>query len=701
MKMEIPEKLKGAKMIRSFCHVCPFRCPIEVYVKHGRVIFSRGNPEAPNTRGKRCVKGLASIYLTYDPDRLKYPLKRVGERGEGKFERITWDEAFTIIAEKLKEIKEKYGPESVVSIDHLQGNTIFYRTFLNELYGTPNIYDHTAGCDATFVTSSSITFGSFYPLEDYRNCKYVILWGKDPFGAPRVMALIRELIEAKEGEAKLVVIDPRLSKTAEKADEWIPIKPGTDGAMALAMAKVIIDEELYDREFTAKYCHGFDKFRDHLNAKGYTPEWAEGVTRVPATTIRRIAREFATKKPAISSAYKGFANYTNAFDSLRAVLILNAITGNLDQPGCLILSPRYSLNSPPLNPPIHVPEEELPEIEKPPLHVAMGFPLALDLPTGLLPKALLEGKPYPVKAVILSQINPMMSETNTKMWMEAFKALEFAVAIEIYMSETAMYCDLVLPDACYLERVDILPGFWHAPLVLYAQPAVPPPGEAKPIYEIVKGIAEKMGYGKYFKWDTEEEWVRNVIEGLPLALEELKERGFWLGEPTYRRYEKGLETPTGKVEIYSTELENFGYNPLPEFKQLAVTPDEEYPLQLTSARLSFQANLVTQNIPMLMEIESENWVEINPEDAKKYGIKDGDYMVIESPLDSVVIRAKVTEGLIPGVVCAVHGFGFGRWAVGRTAKGKGAFTNKLVDIHVDPVSGATAYNECKVRVRRA
>jgi thiosulfate reductase/polysulfide reductase chain A len=700
--MEIPEKLKGAKIVKSFCHVCPFRCPIEVYAKLGRVIFSRGNPEAPNTRGKRCVKGLASIYLTYDPDRLKYPLKRVGERGEGKFERITWDEAFTIIAEKLKEIKEKYGPESVVSIDHLQGNTIFYRTFLSELYGTPNTYDHTAACDATYVTASSITFGSFFPIEDYENCRYIILWGKNPFESPRIPALLRELIEAKEKGAKLVVVDPRLSKTAEKADEWIPIKPGTDGAMALAMAKVIIDEELYDHNFVEKYCYGFDKFRDHLNAKGYTPEWAESVTGVSAAVIRRIAREFATNKPAISSAYKGFSNYTNAFDAMRSVLILNALTGNLDRPGCLILSPRFGLIYPPLNLPIeNVQEKDIPRVEKPPLHIAGGFPLALDLPGGLLLKAILEGNPYPVKAVILSQINPIMSEPNTKMWIEAFKMLDFSVAIDIYMSETAMYCDLVLPDACYLERTDLLPGFWYAPLVQYAQPAVAPPGEAKPIYEIVKGIAEKMGYGEYFKWTADEEWVRRVIMKMPFSFEELKEKGFWQGESTYHKYETGLETPTGKVEIYSTELENFGYNPLPEFKYPSVIPDKDYPFRLISARFPFQANTVTQNIPMLMEIENENWAEINPEDANKYGIKNGDYIVIESPLDSVVIKAKVTGGIVPGVICVIHGFGYGHWALGRTAKGKGVFVNKLIDTHVDPVSGAIAYNECKVRVRKA
>ncbi len=699
--MEVPSKLKDARVTKSFCHVCPFRCPVEVYVKDGKAIYTRGNPDAPNTRGRRCVKGLASIYFAYDPDRLKYPLMRVGERGEGKFKRITWDEAFETIAKKLTEIKEKYGSESVVSIDHGQGCVSFYRSFLYLLYGTPNLYDHTAACDGTFDAACIITFGTFWALEDYEKSKYIILWGKEPLESPRIVGLLRGLMEAKDRGAKLVVVNPRLSKTAEKADEWVPIKPGTDGAMALAMAKVIIDEELYDRDFVEKYCYGFKEYVEHLNSKGYTPEWAEGITGVPAATIRRIAREFATAKPAISSAYHGFACYTNGFESMRAVLMLNVLTGNLDKPGGLILtgSPR-GLN-PELNMPISVPEEERAKIEKPSLRDALGFSLAPDFPSCLLPKVILEGNPYPVKAIILSQINPIMSDANTKLWIEAFKALEFSVAIDIYLSETAMYCDIVLPDVCYFERYDILQGFGYAPMVLYSEPALPPPGEAKPIYEIVRGIAEKMGYGKYFQWNSEEEWMKKMIEGSPFTLEELREKGFWLGETKFKKYEDGLQTPTGKVEIYSTLLEVVGHNPLPEFKQPAVVPDDRYPLRLISARMPFQANLTTQNIPMLMEIESENWAEINPKDAEKYGVKNGEYMVIESPLDSITVKAKVTEGIMPGVICVIHGFGFGHWSMGKYAKGKGANINKLIDTYVDPISGAVAYNECKVRVRKA
>jgi thiosulfate reductase/polysulfide reductase chain A len=238
-------------------------------------------------------------------------------------------------------------------------------------------------------------------------------------------------------------------------------------------------------------------------------------------------------------------------------------------------------------------------------------------------------------------------------------------------------------------------------MVLYAEPAVPPPGEAKPIYEIVKGIAEKMGYGKYFNWKSEEEWMRNIIEGLPFTLDELKRKGFWIGNPKYRKYEDGLKTPSGKVEIYSMLMEVAGHNPLPEFKEPKVVPDEKYPFRLISARMPFHANLVTQNIPMLMDIENENWAEINRKDAEKYDIKNGDYIIIESPLDSIKVKARVTEGIVPGVIAVIHGFGFGHWSMGNTARGKGANVNKLIDTYVDPVSGAVAYNECKVRVRKA
>ncbi|MEE9196360.1 MAG: molybdopterin-dependent oxidoreductase, partial [Alphaproteobacteria bacterium] len=387
-------RIKGAEIVRSFCYTCPWNCPTEVYVRDGEIVYHKGNPDSPNDIGSRCAKGMASSYLVKDPDRLKYPMKRTGPKGSGEFARISWDEAFTIIADKLTEIKEKHGPEAVVWTCHHDPNTVFARHLLGELYGTPNCYTHTSGCEQDRRFACLTLFGHVFPMHDFAHSRYVMLWGMNMFGANQGLFESRALLEAKKKGCKLVVVDPLFTETAQKADEWVPIKPGTDSAMALAMCRVIIDENLYDKDFVGKYCAGFDGFRDHLREKGYTPEWAEGITGISAETITRLAREFATTKPAQAAIFKGPGYYTNGADASRAIYLLDAITGQVDNPGNLHLK-----DWAPLGPPVIIPDEAKATPDKPPLHVAMGYPLAPDLPNSRLPEAVLDGNPYPVKAI--------------------------------------------------------------------------------------------------------------------------------------------------------------------------------------------------------------------------------------------------------------------------------------------------------------
>ncbi|MGB3717201.1 MAG: molybdopterin-dependent oxidoreductase [Candidatus Promineifilaceae bacterium] len=689
-------RIKDAQVIRSFCYMCPWQCPTEVYVKNGDVVYIKGNQDAPNNYGARCAKGMASFHVVKDPDRLKYPMQRSGPKGSGQFERISWDQAFTIIADNLTKIKEEYGPEAVVYLWHHDPNSVFAQVLLTQLYGTPNYYGHTAGCEQDRRLATLTLFGHPFPVLDFAPSRYVMLWGINLFEANEALWESKALVEAMEKGCKLVVVDPSFTQTAEKADEWIPIKPGTDGALALAMCRVIIDEGLYDADFVYQACSGFDGFRDHLRDKGYTPEWAESITGVSAETIVRLAREFATTKPAMAEVFKGPGYYTNGADASRAIYLLDAITGNVDNPGNIYLKDWAAIG-----PPVIIPEEAQTKPQKPPLHVAMGYPLAPDLPTGLLPEAVLEGKPYPVKAIFVQAINPVMSDPNTKQVQEMFRNLDFSVAIELYLSETALECDLVLPETSFYERAEVRQGLWLGPQAILCQPVVPPVGESKPLYDIVKGIAEKMGWGEHFKYEKWEDWAQVAIQGLPISLEELKEKGYWAGEVAYGRPAKGLPTPSGKVEIYSEAFASNGYEPYPVFTEHSVYPDDDYPLQLTHTKLSAHCNLLTQNNPYLMEIQGENWVEINPVDAEKYGLRDGAYVVLESPIASITIKAQIVEGIRPGAVAVRHGHGFGHWAMGSVAKGKGAHSNALIETHVSPISGGNAYNECKVRVHPA
>ncbi len=688
-------EIKGAKVIKSFCYTCPWQCPTEVFVRDNKIVYHKGNPKSPNNIGSRCAKGMASWHVTRDPDRLKYPMLRTNAKGQhGEFKRISWDEAYSFIAEKLESIAKEYGPEAVALTCHHDPNTQFYRHLLGELYGSPNLYAHTSGCEQDRRSACLTLFGHVFPMHDFANSKYVMLWGMNNLGANQGLWESRALIDAQRRGCKLVVVDPNFTETAQKADEWIPINPGTDGALALAMCHSIISNRLYDSDFTAAYCNGFEGFRDHLSAKGYTPEWAESICGIDKVTIERLAREFATIKPAMSAIFKGSGYYTNGADAGRACYALNAICGEVDKPGNLHLKEWA-----PLGLPVNIPDEAKRAPEKDPLHAAMGYPLAPDLPNSKLPEAVIDGNPYPVKGLFVHATNPVMSDPNRDRVLEMFKHLELAVACELYMSETALECDIVLPETSFYEQAEIRQGMWLGPEVVLCQPVVEPVGESKPPYEIAQGIAQKMDWGEYFPYQKWEDWGEIMMANVPMSLEELKSQGFWAGDIRYNRVPEGLPTPSGKIEIYSSSYADAGFSAYPEYTDRTVMPDSDYPLQLTHSKLSMHCNIVTQNNPLLMEICSENWVEINSIDAAKYGIQNDSMVVLESPKDSIEIRAKVVEGLVPGCVSVRHGHGFGHWAMGSTAKGKGAHSNNLMDIHTNPITGANCYNECKVRVR--
>lgn len=689
--------IKGAEVIKSFCYTCPWQCPTEVFVRDGKIVYQKGNPEAPNNIGARCAKGMASWWVSRDPDRLKYPMIRTNPKGQpGQFRRASWDEAFEFIASRLTAIRDKWGPEALALTCHHDPNTQFYRHLLGDLFGSPNMYAHTSGCEQDRRSACLTLFGHVFPMHDFANSKFVMLWGMNMLGANQGLWESRALIEARKRGCRLVVVDPAFTETAQKADEWIPIRPGTDAAMALAMCSVIIEDGLYDKVFVTRHCVGFEGFREHLRAHGYTPQWAEAICGVPAPTIVRLAREFALTKPSMSAIFKGSGYYTNGADAGRACYILDALCGQVDQPGNINLKDWAPLHSP-----VDIPEHAKGKAGHPALHVAMGYPLAPDLPNARLPDAVLEGNPYPVKALWVHATNPVMSDPNRERVQKMFAGLELAVACELYMSETALECDIVLPETSFHEQAEIRQGMWIGAEVILCQPVVPAVGEAKPPYEIAQGIARKMGWGEYFPYQRWEDWAALMLRDIPITVDELKQKGFWAQPARYDKVKDGLATPSGKVEIFSQAYADAGHSPYPVYVSRSVIPDDDYPLQVTHSKLSMHCNIVTQNNPLLMEVCPENWVEINASDAARFGVVDGQDVVIESPKDKITMKAKVTQGLIPGAISIRHGHGFGHWAMGSVAKGKGAHSNNLMDNYTSPITGANCYNECKVRIRAA
>jgi thiosulfate reductase / polysulfide reductase chain A len=409
-----------------------------------------------------------------------------------------------------------------------------------------------------------------------------------------------------------------------------------------------------------------------------------------------VADEFARTKPAVMDALKGIVNYSNGFDALRSIFILNAITNNIDGPGHLILK-----EASPLAPPLVIPDEQPATPERPIISTAMGYPLAPDIPTQLLPKAVLEGDPYPIKALFFHIINPAQSDPNTELFRKMMAGLDLSVAIELYMSETAQLCDLVLPEASTYERAEIRESLWSGPQVILSQPAIPPLGESKPLYDIMRGLAEKMGYAQYFNWNTWEDWARVAAAAVPVDFDELKEKGVWHGEMHYHKYlEYGFQTQTGRIEVYSEVLAENGYSPMPVYEDEGrVKPDSEYPFQLVNAKMQYHCGTHTQNNPYLMAIEEENWAELSVADAQRLGVENGGRVELKSANGAVVISVRVKEGLKPGVVRVIHGHGFGR-TMGLTASGKGTHVNPIFDSRVNFVSGGIGYNECAVNVRR-
>jgi thiosulfate reductase/polysulfide reductase chain A len=496
--------------------------------------------------------------------------------------------------------------------------------------------------------------------------------------------------------AKLVVVDPNFTETAQKATEWVPIRPGTDGAMALAMCSVIIEENRYDRDFVSRYCEGFDGFREHLRSHGYTPEWAEGICGIKAETITRIAREFAGTKPAMSAIFKGSGYYTNGADAARACYILDAICGEVDKPGNLNLK-----DWAPLGAPVIIPDEAKAKPQKPPLHIAMGYPLAPDVPNSRLPDAVIDGNPYPLKGLFVQSTNPVMSDPNRDRVQQMFRHLELGVAIELFMSETALECDIVLPETSFYEHAEIRQGMCSAPKWCCASRRCRRSVKRSRSTTSSRASRREWAGASTSRTRSGKTGGELMMKDVPMSLEDLKRKGFWAGPVRYNRVPDGLATPSKKCEIRSEAYAQAGFDPYPIYTERSVLPDAEFPLQLTHSKLSMHCNIVTQNNPYLMEICGENWVEINRIDAQKYGIQDDTYVIVESPKDHIRIKVKVVEGLVPGCVSVRHGHGFGHWAMGSIAKGKGAHSNNLMDTHTSPITGANCYNECKVRVRPA
>lgn len=665
------------RVVPTWCPMCPACCGIEVFVKDGKAV--KVAPMLEHPMAFLCPRGEATIEWEYSPDRLTYPQKRVGK----EWQRLSWDEALDFAATELNKVKEKYGPEALsvhmgnpfidTSIDVL--SRIFTQAF-----GTPNFNTGASYCNAVMVLANRLTFGNSTLPSGYPNSKCIVVWGANPAHAsPPQLEAIRM---GKKAGAKVIVVDPQVSETVkEGVDLHVRPRPGTDCALALGLIKVILDEELYRKKFVEKWTLGFDKLPEAV--KEYTPEKVEEITWVPADTVREFARMFATNSPACILQGISPQHTINAMDANRAMCILLGITGNIDKPGANAYLHKQGYSFPGV-------WEEAP----PPKRISLKeHPFYVEMyrqnSTNLVFQAMLTGKPYPVRALIVLGANVALTWPNSNKVKKALESLDFFMVIDVMENATTRMADLVLPAATYLEKDEIKNyAYLGLPMMGMCRQAVEPLGEAWSEFKIWTELGKRMGYEEWFRWETIEDLHREITEPMDINFDELKEisRGVFYGaKQNLMKYRKaGFDTPSRKIEIYSEKLASYGYSPLPTYREPAESPvstpelAQKYPLILmTGGRNLYFTHSQHRNILSLRAKVPENLLKINPEDAKKYDIQDGNLVRVENLRGSVEIKALVTEDILPGTVHMMHGW-------------EDSNANLFIDDEArDPISGYT------------
>ena len=656
-------------IVKSACRMCHGICGLRVYLKNGRVVKVTGDPECPTSRGFMCAKGKASVELLYHPNRLKYPLKRVGARGENKWQRISWDEALDIVAENLLSIKRNYGAESIAgTLGTGRPYVNFFIRFLNCL-GTPNYFGVAHICYLPRVTASAMTCGQL-PICDFYGFggvypKCVVNWGCNitESGASDGMCSY-QLDRAVKRGARLIVVDPRRTGIAARADHWLQLRPGTDDALVMGMLNVIIKERLYDHDFVAKWTVGFDELAGRVEE--YPPEKVEEITWVPADTIRSAARTYATSKPACIQWGVAIDQNINSFQTIRALLILRTITGNLDVPGGDVFwvpPANVVVQAPYLNPGLQLAEIVPPETQARKIGTGI-YKVNHEIHPRLFIDAILDGKPYPIKAFVIMGTNTLVAHCYAPEMIEALKKLDFIVAIDMFMTPTTQLADVVLPSASWLETDDV--ADMHFVWCVLARQKVATIGECRDDKQIMIDIAHRMGMGEHFPWRNVREYCDWVLKDSGITFDELKERGIIMGEMRYRKYEQeGFATPSGKVELYSSSLETMGYDPLPYYAESPESPYstpelfQEYPLIITTgARSQPYFHSEGRQIPSLRKLVPDPLIQIHPDTAKNLGIADGYWVWVESRRGRIKQRAQLTDIVHPGVVNVPHGWWF-------------------------------------------
>ncbi|MGB7575008.1 MAG: molybdopterin-dependent oxidoreductase [Thermodesulfobacteriota bacterium] len=748
------------------CLQCPSGCGLRIRSVNHWPVKLEGIKDHPMNKGRLCPKGQSGLQVLYDPDRIRHPLKRKGKRGEGNWEKISWDEAIRLVTQRLKTLRQDGKPHQLMVLGgRYRGHMADLMARFLKAYGSPNHLGNPARGSEGILKGHLFTMGvkDFLAIH-WEELNYVLSFGASLLEASRPS--LRNLWgygflrRGRPGvRGKLVQIDPRFSITASKADQWVPIQPGTDGALALGIGHWIIKEKKYDHQFVDSHTFGFWDWKDRdgkthmgfktLVLKEYSPKQVSSLTGVPEEAIIQMAKEFSSHLPSVAITGRGVAMQTNGTYAQMAVDSLNALVGSIDAKGGLLLQ-----RKPPFQKWPALQKDGISEIglSQPRIDGAGStpFPFAEELPS-VLPERIQKGETYPVDTLFLYYTNPLFSLPEPEKFRTALEKIPFIVSFSPFMDETTMFSDIVLPDGTYFERWQddhAEPGLGF-PMFGLRSPTIEPPlhdvrNTGDVIIEIAKGLGGTVA--KSFPWKNFQEAMKYAAKGVFASRrgsirakdfdefwKALIERGGWW-DPTYPfgEWSNKFNTPSGKFEFYSLTMErglkefsvknSKGLDQillemktevrgdkvfLPHYeKPRWVGEEKEYPFHFINYKLMTTAEGRGANQPFLQEIigphlyeKWDSWVEINPETAQKMGIKDGDLIWVESKAGKLKGKARLFPGTNP--TCINIPYGQGHKGYGRWAKGRGINPNELLVKEYDHLGGFVTYFSTRVKVYKA
>lgn len=700
------------RTVRSACRMCHGVCQVLVHLDGDRVVKITGDPDSPTSQGYLCPKGKASPELLYHPDRVTHPLRRMGSRGENKWQRISWNEALGEMEERLDAVRRESGSEYFAM---MQGTgrpyTGFTARFANA-FGTPNFTGPGHICYFPRVLASVFTLGQLPICDVYgfggERPACIVIWGCNVTHSGASDGMCGGMVQKAMRNARtVIVVDPRRIGPAKEAEHWLQLRPGTDGALALAMIHVIIAENLVDRVFMDNHTVGFESLSEHV--RPLTPEWAEAITSVSAEQIRAAARTYATTKPACIQWGMALDTSPCSFQTARSLLILRAITGNIDRPGADVLwvpPENVRQKSPFLNHEVvgeHFLRRKLADrvIDK-------GlFPMNPLVHPPTFWRSIIQGEPYRVRAFWIVGSNPLLTLTHSLEVEQALRTLEFVVVSDFFLTPTAQVADLVLPAATWLEQEDVVN--LHKIWCVLARQKVAHIGETRDDREVIIQLAHRLGLDEAFPWKDLRAYHEWVLEETGMTFDEFCDVGIVQGRMRYAKYEtEGFATPSGKIEIYSRRLESLGVAPLPVYREPPLTPvsapetARAYPLILTnSGKIREFFHSEGRQIDALRRANPDPLVEIHPDTAADLNVRDGDWVWIETTEGRVRMRAKYFDGLAPNVVAAQFGWWFPEKEPPEYGWKESSVNLLYGDAEYDPDTGSESLHSVLCKVYRA